>query len=160
MTETSNHNLAWSNQNYVLFGNDKHLQIIRNLPNYVFILQYQDKLLLTQQKNYGHKNWIFPQISIDPDRQNMTDYLKKLVKQKWQTNAIAINNLGTLYPAESDMSALDVLVLIKTDNTPKGGLLLGKDELMHFVGNNSIKDSVTLGSLLNYQTWQNKKAMA
>ena len=149
MTETKNHSLAWSNQNYVLFGSDQHLQIIRNLPNYVFILQYQDKLWLTQKKNFGKKNWIFPQISVNPnDHKNITNYLKEIIKDNWQAKAVELTNLGTLYPAESELNALDVLLLAKTSNPPVGGLLATRDDLSHFIANDSIKDSVTLASLM------------
>lgn len=149
MTETKNHNLAWSNQNYVLFGSDQHLQIIRNLPNYVFILQYQDKLWLTQKKNFGKKNWIFPQISVNPnDHKNITNYLKEIIKDNWQAKAVELTNLGTLYPAESELNALDVLLLAKTSNPPLGGLLATREDLNHFIANDSIKDSVTLASLM------------
>ena len=149
MTETKNHSLAWSNQNYVLFGSDQHLQIIRNLPNYVFILQYQDKLWLTQKKNFGKKNWIFPQISVNPnDHKNITNYLKEIIEDNWQAKAVELTNLGTLYPAESELNALDVLLLAKTSNPPVGGLLATRDDLNHFIANDSIKDSVTLASLM------------
>lgn len=158
MTETKNHSLAWSNQKYVLFGSNQHLQIIRNLPNYVFILQYQDKIWLTQKKNFGKKNWIFPQISINSnDRKNITNYLKKTIKNNWQTEAIKLTNLGTLYPAESELNALDVLLLAKTSNPPTGGLLATRNDLSRFITNGSIKDSVTLASLISF--WQKEEAM-
>ena len=74
--------------------------------------------------------------------------LKEIIKDNWQAKAIELTNLGTIYPAESELNALDVLLLAKTSNPPLGGLLATRDDLSHFIANDSIKDSVTLASLM------------